>query len=304
MKKEYLIHLLEGITDSRNIKVDEPMRKHTSFRVGGPADVLVTPVTISQLSEILKLCRDNNVPAFVMGNGTNLIVTDKGIRGVVIKIYDNLSGFGIEGDTIWAYAGILLSKLSNFALKNELEGLEFASGIPGTLGGAVAMNAGAYGGEMRNIVIETEYMDVDGKVRIIRNEEHEFGYRTSFIHKHSGIVLRSKIKLNRGKKDKIKEQMSEFMKRRREKQPLEFPSAGSVFKRPKGHFAGKLIEDCGLGGYRIGGAQVSDKHCGFIINVGNATAKDITNLIGHIQNTVQEKFGISMETEVKMVGEQ
>jgi len=285
-----LVSLLEGIVGSDNIKIDEPMKRHTSFKVGGSADILVTPVSIFQLSEILKLCKRENVPILVMGNGTNLIVSDKGIRGAVIKIYDNLNGCSVENDTIRAYGGILLSKLSNVALENNLTGLEFASGIPGTLGGAVAMNAGAYGGEMRNVVFETEYMDKDGELKVLRNEEHEFGYRTSFIQKQSGIVIRSVLKLRKGNKDEIKALMRDLTKRRQEKQPLDMPSAGSVFKRPEGHFAGKLIEDCGLRGYQIGGAQVSNKHCGFIVNTGNATARDIISLIRHVQATVKMKF--------------
>ncbi len=299
-----MVSLLEGIVGSDNIKIDEPMKRHTSFKVGGSADILVTPVSIFQLSEILKLCKRENVPILVMGNGTNLIVSDKGIRGAVIKIYDNLNGCSVENDTIRAYGGILLSKLSNVALENNLTGLEFASGIPGTLGGAVAMNAGAYGGEMRNVVFETEYMDKDGELKVLRNEEHEFGYRTSFIQKQSGIVIRSVLKLRKGNKDEIKALMRDLTKRRQEKQPLDMPSAGSVFKRPEGHFAGKLIEDCGLRGYQIGGAQVSNKHCGFIVNTGNATARDIISLIRHVQATVKMKFGIDMQTEVKIVGEE
>ncbi|NLP13837.1 MAG: UDP-N-acetylmuramate dehydrogenase [Clostridium sp.] len=304
MEKQLLVSLLEGIVGSDNIKIDEPMKRHTSFKVGGSADILVTPVSIFQLSEILKLCKRENVPILVMGNGTNLIVSDKGIRGAVIKIYDNLNGCSVENDTIRAYGGILLSKLSNVALENNLTGLEFASGIPGTLGGAVAMNAGAYGGEMRNVVFETEYMDKDGELKVLRNEEHEFGYRTSFIQKQSGIVIRSVLKLRKGNKDEIKALMRDLTKRRQEKQPLDMPSAGSVFKRPEGHFAGKLIEDCGLRGYQIGGAQVSNKHCGFIVNTGNATARDIISLIRHVQATVKMKFGIDMQTEVKIVGEE
>jgi UDP-N-acetylmuramate dehydrogenase len=294
---------LEGIVGSGNIKIDEPMKMHTSFRVGGSADILVTPVSVSQLSEILKLCKRENVPILFMGNGTNLIVSDNGIRGVVIKIYDNINGCSVENDTIRAYGGILLSKLSSVALENGLTGLEFASGIPGTLGGAVAMNAGAYGGEMKDVVFETEYMDNDGELKVLRNEEHEFGYRTSFIQKQSGMVIRSVLKLRKGNKDDIKALMRDLTKRRQEKQPLDMPSAGSIFKRPEGYFAGKLIEDSGLRGYQIGGAQVSSKHCGFIVNTGNATARDIINLIKHVQATVKMKFGVEMQTEVKIVGE-
>lgn len=304
MEKELFGQRIKEVVGPENIKLDEPMKNHTSFKVGGLADILVTPVSVMQLSEILKLCKNENVPIFVMGNGTNLIVRDKGIRGVVIKVYDNLNEFTVKDDIITAYAGILLSKISSAACKKGLSGLEFASGIPGTLGGAVTMNAGAYGGEMKDVIIETQYMDRDGELKVIRNEEHQFGYRTSLIQKHSGIVIRSSMKLKKGKTEEIKALMAEFTKRRKDKQPLEMPSAGSVFKRPEGYFAGKLIEDCGLRGYRIGGAEVSNKHCGFIVNSGNAEAKDILNLITHIQSTVKMKFGIDMQTEVRIVGEE
>ncbi|HOQ36340.1 MAG TPA: UDP-N-acetylmuramate dehydrogenase [Acetivibrio sp.] len=304
MNKQLLVPLLEEIVGPGNIKLDEPMKKHTSFKVGGPADILVTPVSVSQLGEVIKLCQRENVPLLVMGNGTNLIVSDKGIRGVVIKVYDNLRECIVENDTIRAYGGILLSKLASIALENELTGLEFASGIPGTLGGAVAMNAGAYGGEMKDVVVETEYMDKNGEIKVLRKEEHEFGYRSSFIQRQSGIVIRSVLQLKKGNKDDIKALMRELTKRRQDKQPLDMPSAGSIFKRPEGYFAGKLIEDSGLRGYQIGGAQVSNKHCGFIVNTGNATARDIINLIKHVQETVRRKFGVEMQTEVKIVGEE
>ncbi|WP_265444020.1 UDP-N-acetylmuramate dehydrogenase [Acetivibrio straminisolvens] len=303
MEKELFVGRIKEIVGSENVKLDEPMKNHTSFKVGGPADILVTPVSVLQLSQLMKFCKSENVPVFVMGNGTNLIVKDKGIRGVVIKIYDNLNEFTVKDDIITAYAGVLLSKISMAAYENGLAGLEFASGIPGTLGGAVAMNAGAYGGEMKDVIIETEFMDRDGEIRVIRNDEHQFGYRTSLIQKLSGIVIKSSMKLKKGNKEEIKALMDDLTKRRQDKQPLEMPSAGSVFKRPEGYFAGKLIEDCGLRGYRIGGAEVSNKHCGFIVNSGNAKAKDILDLIQYIQNTVKMKFGVEMQTEVRIVGE-
>jgi UDP-N-acetylmuramate dehydrogenase len=303
LEKELFVGRIKEIVGSENVKLDEPMKNHTSFKVGGPADILVTPVSVLQLSQLMKFCKSENVPVFVMGNGTNLIVKDKGIRGVVIKIYDNLNEFTVKDDIITAYAGVLLSKISMAAYENGLAGLEFASGIPGTLGGAVAMNAGAYGGEMKDVIIETEFMDRDGEIRVIRNDEHQFGYRTSLIQKLSGIVIKSSMKLKKGNKEEIKALMDDLTKRRQDKQPLEMPSAGSVFKRPEGYFAGKLIEDCGLRGYRIGGAEVSNKHCGFIVNSGNAKAKDILDLIQYIQNTVKMKFGVEMQTEVRIVGE-
>lgn len=299
-----MVQLIKDIVEEGNIKVDEPMKNHTSFKVGGPTDILVSPVSVSQLSQILKLCKKENVPILVMGNGTNMVVSDKGIRGVVIKIYDNLNEFCVKDDTITAYGGILLSRISNVAYENSLTGLEFASGIPGTLGGAVTMNAGAYGGEMKDVVIETEYMDRNGEIKIVRGEEHHFGYRTSFIQKQSGIVIKSLMKLKKGNRQEIKALMDDLTKRRQDKQPLEMPSAGSVFKRPEGYFAGKLIEDCGLRGYRMGGAEVSNKHCGFIINSGDATSKDIMDLIKHIQGTVKTKFGVDLQTEVRIIGEE
>ncbi|GAE88119.1 UDP-N-acetylenolpyruvoylglucosamine reductase [Acetivibrio straminisolvens JCM 21531] len=234
MEKELFVGRIKEIVGSENVKLDEPMKNHTSFKVGGPADILVTPVSVLQLSQLMKFCKSENVPVFVMGNGTNLIVKDKGIRGVVIKIYDNLNEFTVKDDIITAYAGVLLSKISMAAYENGLAGLEFASGIPGTLGGAVAMNAGAYGGEMKDVIIETEFMDRDGEIRVIRNDEHQFGYRTSLIQKLSGIVIKSSMKLKKGNKEEIKALMDDLTKRRQDKQPLEMPSAGSVFKRLKG----------------------------------------------------------------------
>jgi len=303
LEKELLAREIEKIAGQENVKLDEPMKNHTSFKVGGPADILVTPVSVSQLSQILKLCKNKSVPVFVMGNGTNLIVRDKGIRGVVVKIFDNLNKFTVKDDIITAYAGILLSRVSTIAYENGLTGLEFACGIPGTLGGAVAMNAGAYGGEMKDVVVETEYMDKDGEIRVVRDDGHQFGYRTSFIQKNSGIVIKTLMKLKKGNKEEIKALMDDLTQRRQEKQPLEMPSAGSIFKRPEGYFAGKLIEDCGLRGHRIGGAEVSQKHCGFIVNTGDAKAKDILDLIEYIRNTVKMKFGVDMQTEVRIVGE-
>lgn len=304
LDKMELAHIIKKIVGERNVLIDEPMKNHSSFKVGGAADILVTPTSTIQLSEILKFCKKENVPIFIIGNGSNLIVSDKGIRGVVIKIFDNFNGYEVEEDTISVYAGALLSKVSNIALKNELTGLEFAAGIPGTLGGAVAMNAGAYGGEMKDVVVETEYMDLNGQVKVLRGDEREFGYRTSYILKNSCIVLKSVLHLKKGNKEEIKALMDDLNRRRKEKQPLEMPSAGSVFKRPEGYFAGKLIEDCKLKGYRIGGAQVSEKHCGFIVNTGNATASDIQNLIKHIQDTVKSTYGIELQTEVRIIGEQ
>lgn len=304
MNKESVAGLLKDIVGERNIEIDAPMRNHTSFRIGGPADILVTPQDDSQLAKTLALCRKTDVPVFVMGNGTNLLVRDKGIRGVVIKLCDNFSRYKVEDDTITASAGILLSKVADIALEHGLAGLEFASGIPGTLGGAVFMNAGAYGGEMKDVVVKTEYMDNEGEIRHICGPEHEFGYRSSIIQKKGGIILRSQIKLHKGDRLEIKARMDDLNSRRKDKQPLEMPSAGSVFKRPEGYYAGKLIQDCGLKGYRIGGAEVSSKHCGFIVNVGDADANDVIELIHFIQDRVKAEFGVELHTEIRIVGEE
>ncbi len=304
MYKEEIIRLLSGIAGAGNVEADVEMRKHTSFKVGGPADVFVTPRSSEDLVEVYRECLRQKVPVFIFGNGTNLIVRDKGIRGVVIKVFDNLSKFSVEGGTITADAGILLGRLSKIALENSLAGLEFAEGIPGTLGGAVAMNAGAYTGEMADVVSTTRYLDKAGNIALLQGEEHKFGKRASFIQSDGGIALSSEIKLEKGGPVEIKSKMDDFNRQRKEKQPLELPSAGSIFKRPEGFFAGKLVQDCGLAGFRIGGAQVSCKHCGFIVNAGEAMADDVIRLIRHIQDSVKENYGVELHTEVKIVGEE
>ena len=304
MNKEDVARLLAGIAGSANVKTDELMKDNTSFKVGGPADIVVAPAGADSLVNVYRECLDRNLQIFVLGNGTNLIVRDRGIRGVVIKILDNLSGYSVSDGVITADAGILLSRLSRIALEHGLSGLEFAEGIPGTLGGAVAMNAGAYVGEMADVVARSEYLDKKGNITILDGKQHKFGKRASYIQSDGGIVLKSEIKLKKGDKNEIKARMDNFNHQRREKQPLEMPSAGSVFKRPEGYFAGKLIQDCGLRGFRIGGAEISRKHCGFIVNTGNATADDIISLIRHVQKTVEERFGVRLQTEVKIVGEE
>lgn len=292
-----LLDELKKILPEENILVNEPMKNHTTFKVGGPADYLVMPETKEQIVECLKL----DVPKFILGNGSNLIVKDGGIRGLVIKTskLDNLEL--IEEDIIEAGAGCYLSVISNLAKKNSLTGFEFASGIPGTFGGAVMMNAGAYGGEMKDVVIETTYIDEDLEVKT--TTEHEFSYRKSMFTNSNRVILSSKIKLAKGNYEEIDARIKELSEARRTKQPISFPSAGSTFKRPEGYFAGKLIEDSDLKGFSIGGAQVSELHAGFVINKGGATAKDILDLIRHIQNEVKNRFGVDLETEVKIVGE-
>lgn len=292
------------VAGTENIFIDEPMKKHTSFKLGGPADILVTPHSKEQLVLVLGYCNKNSIPFYVIGNGTNLLVRDKGIRGVVIKIFNNYNEIKVEGNVICAEAGALLSRIANTAYDNSLTGFEFAHGIPGTLGGAVTMNAGAYGGEMKDVVYMTEFVNKDGKIVTIKNDEHKFSYRDSSIQRSQGVVLKSWIKLEKGNKQDIKARMEELMKKRKDKQPIEMPSAGSVFKRPEGHFAGKLIEDCGLRGFNIGGAQVSPKHCGFIVNTGTATTQDVLNLVNTIQKNVKDKFNVDMHTEVRIIGEE
>lgn len=287
-----------------NVLVNEPMKFHTSFRVGGPADVLVSPRDTEEFVDIVRYCRGNGIQFFVMGKGTNLVVRDGGIRGVVIKTCDGLNRFWVNaGGMVEAEAGAHLRKIAAAAYENALAGFEFAAGIPGTLGGAVIMNAGAYGREMKDVVVETMCLDDRGDMITLAGKRHGFEYRGSLMKKKGYIVLKSVIKLVHGEKAKISRIMSELAKKRREKQPLGLPSAGSIFKRPDGYFAGKLIEECGLKGTIVGGAQVSEKHCGFIINRGNATATDIIKLIEHIRNEIVNKFGVDLQPEVRIVGE-
>ncbi len=303
LQNEEFVQKLVSVAGKDGVSVNEPMANHTSFKIGGPADIMTYPGNSNQLVNIVKECVKSNIPYMVMGNGTNLLVSDKGIRGVVIKIYDNLAAFKVENDTIELEAGMLVSKASKLALEYSLTGLEFAEGIPGTVGGAVTMNAGAYIGEMCMVVHQTEYMDGEGNIITITGDEHCFSYRSSIIQKSKGIVLKTRLKLQKGDSVNIKEKMDEFNFKRRDKQPLEWPSAGSVFKRPQGYFVGKLIDDCGLRGYGIGGAQISDKHSGFIINRGGATCSDVLALIKYIQTTVDEKFGVLLEPELRIIGD-
>lgn len=298
-----ILERLRALTGDKNILINEPMKHHTWFKIGGCADVMVIPENAWTFVSIIKLCRAEDVPCFFMGNGSNLLVSDKGIRGVVIKTHSGLSKVIVDNHILDGQSGVLLSELADIALENSLTGFEFASGIPGTLGGAVVMNAGAYGSEMKNVVIETSYMDEYNQIRIVTGAEHQFGYRSSIFQGSDKFIISSKIRLQQGEKSQIKAKMDDFNRRRNEKQPLELPSSGSTFRRPEGYYAGKLIEDCGLKGYSIGGAQVSVKHSGFIVNRGNATAEDVISLIEHVQKTVEQKFGVKLETEVKFIGE-
>ncbi len=282
----------------------EPMAKHTTFRVGGPADYYLIPHSADQVKEVVALCKEKEIPFFILGNGSNLLVGDNGYRGAVIQIFRNMSTVTVEGDDVLRVeAGALLSTVAKTALNNSLTNMEFASGIPGTIGGAVTMNAGAYGGEMKDILQEVTVLTDDGQILVLKNEELALGYRTSCIKEKDYIVLEAVLKLEKGDKEKIQARMDELKEQRVTKQPLEFPSAGSTFKRPVGYFAGKLIQDAGLAGYKVGGAEVSAKHCGFIVNSGNGTAQDIMDLIRYVQKVVWDDAQVKLETEVKMLGE-
>lgn len=291
-----LIEAIPGIDASK----DELMSNHTSFKIGGPADIFISPKTEEEVTNSIKFLCDNNLAYTVIGNGSNLLVSDEGIRGCVLCLGKNYSHLSCIDDTIYASAGSLLSRIASLAAENSLTGFEFASGIPGSLGGAIVMNAGAYGGEMKDVVVTTKYIDKDGKIQKCTRTEHEFLYRKSRF-KENEIILSSSLKLKKGNREEIKSTMNELSQKRREKQPIELPSAGSTFKRPEGYFAAKLIDDAGLRGFRIGDAMVSEKHCGFVVNMGNATFDDVTKLISHIQMVVKEKFGVSLETEVKII---
>lgn len=302
MKEEIRQKFCELIGKER-VLFEEPMSRHTTFRIGGPAEVFLMPESYGQIQKALKLCREEEIPFFVLGNGSNLLVSDSGYRGVIIQMDRNMGEIRLEGNEIRACAGALLSSIAAAAKKASLTGFEFAGGIPGTLGGAVMMNAGAYGGEMKDVLKEVTVMDAEGDIIVLPADKLEMGYRTSIIKTAGYLVLEAVISLEKGREEEIQAKMKELADRRVEKQPLEFPSAGSTFKRPEGYFAGKLIMDSGLGGYRIGGAQVSEKHCGFVINAGGATAKDVVELMDHIINTVKEKFGVTLEPEVRFLGD-
>ena len=300
---EQFLNELKKIVRDDHILEKEPMKKHTTFRVGGPADYFVTPQTAEEVAKVIEACTQEKVPYYIVGNGSNLLVSDKGYEGVIIQIYKQMNQVKVEGAQIHAQAGALLSMIAKRALDAELTGFEFAAGIPGTLGGACVMNAGAYGGEMKDVLKSVTVLTDKGEVKTLAKEELELGYRTSVIAKKDYIVLSAVIRLENGKKEEIKAVMDDLKEKRITKQPLEYPSAGSTFKRPEGYFAGKLIMDAGLRGYQVGGAMVSEKHCGFVINAGDATAADIRRLMQDVSDTVQEKFGVTLEPEVKMLGE-
>ena len=286
-----------------DILTEEPMSRHTTFRVGGEAQCFVRISDKEQLKKLIPYLRQVEVPYFILGNGSNLLVSDKGYEGVILQIGNKMNTITVEGIHIRAQAGALLSQIAKCAYDKGLTGFEFASGIPGSIGGGVVMNAGAYGGEMKHVVESVLVMDIQGEILELSGESMEFGYRTSIIKNRPFIVLEVCLKLEQGNKERIASDMEELAQKRREKQPLEYASAGSTFKRPEGYFAGKLIMDAGLRGYSIGGAQVSDKHCGFVVNTGRASATDVAEVISEVQERVKDKFGVSLETEVIFLGD-
>jgi UDP-N-acetylmuramate dehydrogenase len=296
------LNKLKEILDINDIEIDAAMNKYTSFKVGGAVDYLVNPSSYSKVSDIVKLCKELSIPYCIIGNCSNLIVRDGGFRGVLIKL-SKLDKIYIEDNRITAQSGTLLKSVSNAALEEGLTGFEFACGIPGSVGGAIYMNAGAYDGEISKVIEDARVLDNNGEIINLTNEKLELGYRSSSVQIHGYVVLEATFKLNQGDKVKIRNRITELTNRRCDKQPLEFPSAGSTFKRPDGYFAAKLIEDTGLKGLSVGGAQVSTKHCGFLINKEKASAKDVIDLIELVQERVKEKFNVDLHPEVRIIGE-
>ncbi len=301
--KQRVYERLVAELDEKRVFLSEPMKKHTTFRIGGPADYFVMPKSDREVERAVAVCTEEQVPYSIVGNGSNLLVSDAGYRGVVIQIFKEMSEVQVREDSIQAQAGASLAKIAAAALDAGLTGFEFAAGIPGTLGGACVMNAGAYGGEMKDVLVNVIVLDDAGKVQKIKKENLELGYRTSVIAKKGYIVLGAEIQLQKGKPEEIQGLMNELKEKRVSKQPLEYPSAGSTFKRPKGYFAGKLIQDTGLRGFRVGDAMVSEKHCGFVINIGEASAAEVDLLMRQVSEQVQAKFGVTLEPEVKRLGE-
>ena len=301
MNKNYMD--IEKCIDVSCIRYNEPMKNHTTLKVGGMADVLVMPKTNEDVIAVLKFAKEKNIPVIIIGNGSKLLVSDEGIRGIVLKLGGKFEDYKIDGETITVTAGMSLPKLAIIAKNNSLSGLEFASGIPGNIGGAIYMNAGAYGSEMSKIVTDVTYIDQDLNIHTITNNECDFGYRTSFFKKSGkqNVILSAVLKLQKGNIDEINALMKKNNDSRKEKQPLEFPNAGSTFKRPEGYFVGKLIDDLGLKGYTIGKAQISTKHSGFIVNLGGATAKDVLDLINYIKQKVYEAYQIKLEEEIIII---
>ncbi len=304
MMNQYLAfaQLLKSILPGDVIYINELMKNHTNFQLGGPADIMVTPEDRRQLMLVLEKAREYHVPCFIMGNGSNIIVRDGGIRGLVIKL-ERMNSVRADGELIVAESGAEIIEVSGFALEHSLSGLEFACGIPGSVGGAVFMNAGAYNGEMCDILESVTALTPEGELIVLKKDELELGYRTSRVKTHGYIVLEAVMRLKQAERSVIQEKMEELTRKREDRQPLEYPSGGSTFKRPEGYFAGKLIEESGLRGYTLGGAAVSEKHCGFLINKNGASAGEILSLINYVQKVVYDKFAVRLETEVLIVGE-
>jgi len=294
---------LQEILKNNKIRINEEMKNHTTFKIGGPADVLVLPDNITDIMNTAAFCREYQIPIFILGLGSNILVTDKGIRGVVVKLGTGLNNISISGKEIYAESGMSIAELSRLAAENGLSGLEFAEGIPGSLGGAIVMNAGAYNGEMKDVLHEVCAVDTMGTLKTFKNEQMNFGYRRSIFQTGEYIVMAARIQLKHGNKSDIVKIMKEFAQRRQEKQPMELPSAGSAFKRPEGFYVGPIIEELGLKGFSIGGAAVSDKHAGFIVNIGGATAEDVLNLISYIQEKAKERYGVDLLPEIRVIGE-
>lgn len=297
-----LYDILLTVSDPEQLAWNEPMSRHTTFRVGGPADLMYFPASSSQLVKALNAAEERQIPVLVMGNGSNMIVRDGGIRGLVIVLGERFSQISIEGEILSTQAGASMARVAAAAQAASLSGLEFISGIPGTLGGGCAMNAGAYGGQLSDVLVDAEVY-LNGEIRTLSREELQMGYRTTLPLREGGIVLSARFRLTPDDGEAIMARMKDLNARRRDKQPLNFPSAGSTFKRPEGYFAGALIEQAGLKGRTVGGAQVSEKHAGFIVNIGRATAKDITDLIALVQEEVRRASGVQLETEVRIIGE-
>lgn len=289
--------------DLGDMLVNEPMKNHTSFKIGGPCDLMLIPIRDDQILEALRIIKDNNLSYRIIGNGSNILVSDKGLREVVIKLTDNFNRVEIDGTKIRAQAGVLLSKLSSLATKNSLTGFEEISGIPGGIGGAITMNAGAYGKEIKDLISKVKVINSKLEIEVFSKEEMDFSYRHSRIQDEELIVLGAEFSLAKGDYDEIKSKVDDYTERRVSKQPLELPSCGSIFKRPPGHFAGKLITDAGLKGYRHNDAMVSMKHAGFIVNVGNARCSDVVSVIDHVIEVVYQKFKVKLEPEVRIIGE-
>lgn len=296
------IEIAKDIAGSGNVFINEKLEKHTTFRVGGPAACLVTPDSAESVYELVKICRKENIPYYVIGNGSNLLVSDEGFNGIIIKIGRKMSNISIKDKIITAEAGVLLSSIGAYAAKRSLTGFEFAAGIPGTFGGACVMNAGAYGGELKDVLVNVKAITPDGDIKEFAADELKMGYRTSIFLDKDYVILQGEIRLSEGVQSDIEARMAELAFQRRDKQPLELPNAGSTFKRPEGHFAGKLIEDAGLKGKGIGNACVSEKHAGFIVNKGGATAQNIYDTIRLVISQVEAQSGIVLEPEIRIIG--